>query len=340
MHAKVIAPTLILAVALALPGSSEIAEAKKTRYIRLATLVPRGDSVYREFKRLDADLRKATNDAWGVRIYASGIAGDDKDVIRKMRVGQMDSGLVTTTGLSQAVPSVAVLNAPGVINSYRQLEAVQKEMSEEWKDTLLKNERNPIRLMAWWEAGRYRYFSKGPLNSVEDVKKHRAWVWPDSHVLKEIWRAVGTTGVPLGVPDVFGALQTGMVDLVVNTPAALVALRWHLKLDHMTRSSFGVLLLSWVMNDSLWKELPPEAKQVIEKNIIAAKARTVQRSRKEDAVAFKRLIKRGYTVTEWSPKMKKDWEGVQAEVRKRLTGRVYSAALLKRVQSITGRHKN
>jgi TRAP-type C4-dicarboxylate transport system substrate-binding protein len=336
MIGKLVAPVLIAAVGLAVPGGSAPLRAQKTREIRVAMLAPRGSIGHREFQKVDQQLRKITNNEWGIRIYPSGAAGDEVDVIRKMRVQQMDGALITTTGLSQIVRQVAVLDAPGVINGYSQLEAVQKAMRDEWDKMFLEA---GVKMVCWWEAGRYRIFSKGPVRNLSELRNHRAWLWPESHVLKELWRAAGITGIPLGVPDVFGALQTGMVDLLIATPVTLVALRWHMKLDHLSKREAGVLLLSWVMNKSVWESMPESATKEITKQIEASGERYRKESRKEDSRAYQTLLQRGYTADEQTPEGRKEWEKVEETVRKRLTGRVYPPELLARVMSIAARAK-
>ncbi len=336
MTRMLIAPILITLLGLALPGGTETAQAAKGNTIRLAMIAPRGSVVHREFKRMDKEIKKVTGGEWNVRVYPSGMAGDDTDVVRKMRVGQLDGGILTTTGLSHIVRQVAVLDAPGTVNNYKQLEAVQKELSGEWDGMFLKAN---TKLVAWWEAGRYRLFSKGPTRNLEEARKHRAWLWPDSQVMKELWRAMGVTGVPLSLNDVFGALQTGMVDLVVNTPVALVALRWHLNLDHVSQREAGVLLLGWVMNKSTWDKMPESARKEIEKLVEESAVRYKKEARMEDRKSFKILLKRGFTATKLTPKDAKRFDEIEAEVRKRLTGRVYPASLLKRVMTVAGKAK-
>jgi len=330
------APLLIAMLGFALPGGADSVRAQKGNTIKLAMIAPRGSVVHREFKRLDKEIKKATGGTWGVRVYPSGMAGDDTDVVRKMRVGQLDGGLLTTTGLSHIVRQVAVLDAPGTVNNYKQLEAVQKELHDEWDGMFLKAK---TKLVAWWEAGRYRIFSKGPTRTLEEARKHRAWLWPDSQVMKELWRAMGVTGVPLSLNDVFGALQTGMVDLVVSTPVALVALRWHLNLDHVWNREAGVLLLGWVMNQSTWDKMPNAARKQIEKQVKDSAQRYKKEARKEDAKSFKILLRRGFTATELTPENSKKFDEIEAEVRKKLAGRVYPASLLKRVVAVTAKVK-
>lgn len=311
-------------------AQDKVRSGKAKNTIRTAMLAPRGSLIYRSFREIDYDMRAATANQWGVRIYASGVAGDEKDVIRKMRVGQMDSAIVTTTGMSQVVKELAILNTPGIIHGYDDIKKVKNAMWDEWKERFLKNN---IKLITWYPAGEYRLFSKGSIKSIPDIKKHRPWLWPESFTLKELWRAVGATGVPLGVPDVYGALQTGMIDTFINTCVATVAMQWHTKVDHMTDKPRGVLLLAWVMNKNTWNNLPSKAREVIEGTVKRLSLRAYSDAQKADRAAMKKLLKRGYVMT----KQPKGFDKVDAMIRKRLTGRIFSQALVDRIRKITGR---
>jgi len=190
--------TMVLAMALALPGSARVVEAKAVNNIRIATLAPRNSELIRGFIKIDRELQKATNNQWGIALYPSGIAGDETDVLNKMKVGQMDATAVTSVGLSQVLRELAVLTAPGAIENYTQLENVQKSLNAEWEKKLGDN---GFKLLGWGEVGYLRYFSAKPLYKPSDLKALRPWVWPPAHTLKAMWAAIGRTGVPLGVPE-------------------------------------------------------------------------------------------------------------------------------------------
>jgi TRAP-type C4-dicarboxylate transport system substrate-binding protein len=328
---KAVLSILVLAMALALPGSARTAEAKTKNMIRIATLAPRDTELTRGFARIDRALRQATGDGWGIQLYPSGIAGDEKDVIRKMRIGQMDGSVVTTTGLSQIVREVSVLNAPGVINDYPQLERVQAAMKKEWADAF---EKNGFKLVAWGEVGQYRYFSKTPLRRPSDLKTMRPWMWPESHTMKELYKAVGATGVPLQVPEVYGALQTNMVDAVISTALATVALQWHTKLNHVTRSTHGVLTGAMVLDKRKWDSIPADVKAALEEQIRKNTEGDAENVRKNDQKAFEKLLARGYVATDYSAQGAKEYEAIAKTVRERMAGRVYSRELLERVMRI------
>jgi TRAP-type transport system periplasmic protein len=336
MIRKLLAAALLAALMLTLPGGSKIVTAAETQYIRIATLAPRDSDLAKGFLKLDKGLRASTSNGWGVRLYPSGVAGDEVDVIRKMKVGQMDASIITSIGLSQIVRDVDVLNAPGVINSYKQLEAVQAALTPEWESNF---DKSGFKLLAWGETGQYRWFAKNAISRPSDIKNMRPWVWPASHSQKEIYHTLGASGVPLGVPEVYGALQTAMVDMVISTSVAMVALQWHTALKHMTERTTGVLVGAMLMKNEKWASMPADVQAHVREEITKNTAGDKQDMRSSDERSFQTLIKHGYVVDKWSPDAEKEYSTMADAVRKHLVGRVYSAELLERAMKIAASAK-
>lgn len=331
MTRTLLATGLAAALAFGVPLSAHRAEAASGSTIKIATLAPRGSAIERGFMRINKLLREATGGAWKIKFFPSGVAGDEKDVIRKMKVGQMDAALITTTGLSQIVREVAVLDAPGVIESYPELDRVKAEMKDEWQQTFAAK---GTRLLGWGEAGEYRYFSKKPITHIADLKKMRPWLWTSSPVQKEVFRAVGATGVPLGVPEVYGALQTGMVDAVMNTAVGAMGLQWWSKVKHVTTETTGILMMGFVLTDKRWNAMPENVRKILQTEVSKAADRNTGPSRANDRLTYKKLIKAGLSPVEWDATAKAEYSRMAAAVRSGLTGRVYDKALLDRVLSV------
>ena len=331
MMQKLIAATLIGALMLALPGSSKVATAAETQYLRIATLAPRDSDLAKGFMKLDKGMRAATSNAWGVRLYPSGVAGDETDVIRKMKIGQMDASIITSVGLSQIVRDTTLLSTPGVVTNYKQLEAVQAVMTPEW-DAMF--DKAGFKLLAWGETGELRWFAKTPLLRPSSVKNMRPWVWPASHSLKETLHVLGANGVPLGVPEVYGALQTGMIDMVTSTCVALVSLQWHSTLKYMTKQPAGVLVGALLMNGEKWKTMPADVQKIVQAEVTRNQQGDKDDIRKADQKSYANLLKRGYTANDWTGEPEKEYNAMAEQVQKRLTGRMFTAEVLAKVKKI------
>lgn len=328
-HMLVVGLALSLGV---LPTESGDAQASEMLTIKIATLAPRNSPFLRSFEELDQKIRQLSGGEVGFQVYSSGVAGDESEVVRKMKIGQLDAAMVTSDGLGLMLPEVNVLRAPGVIKNYVQLEAVTRAVLPEF-DALF--EKNGYKLISWGEAGEYRYFSREPVHHPDDVKRMRPWLWPQSPVAQEIWRTIGATPVPLGLPEVFGALRLKMVDLVESTSLAYVALQWHTTgLKYVTQEAHGMLMGAWIMNKATFDKLSPEVQKQVVTLAQRNSAQESVRTRRSDQGSFQRLLKRKYTATQFTPEGKKAFDAAYAAVRKRLTNRVYPEALLARVEEV------
>lgn len=331
-HVSVIA----LAVSLVLlPCAAAPLRAVETKLIRVATLAPKNSPFLRAFEQLDQTIRQLTGGAVGFQMYSSGVAGDEINVVRKMRVGQLDSGMVTSDGLGLLVPEVNVLRAPGVITTYQQLEKVTHELLPDF-DSIF--DQKGYKLISWGEAGEYRYFSREPVHRPSDIKRMRPWLWPQSPVMQETWRAIGATPVPLGLPEVFGALQMKVVDLVESTSLMYVALQWHTSgQTYVTQEANGMLMGAWVMNKPTFDALAPEVQAKIVSLARENSLRESARNRQADQGALRRLLERKFVATSYSAEGKREFESIRAQVRKSMTNRVYPEALLARVMAIAAK---
>lgn len=324
---------MVVAGALAggLPGSTPVAQAGAGGSIRVATLAPRTSAFARSLLKLNADMKKHTGGKWKVKLYPSGSAGDETDTLRKIRAGQLDATIVTSVGLSQVLKELAILTTPGVVKDYTALERIQKAFNPEWEKKLAEKQ---YRLMGWGEIGMLRYFSKAKLSTPMDLKNLRPWIYPASHTMKSTMKAIGATGTPLGIKEVYGGLQTGMIDVVISTALAVVALQWHTNITHVTLDTHGPLVGGMIMSNKSWGNLPPDVQAFVNKQLQANYRESNLKIRKQDKSALKKLLKRGKIGTKYTAQGKKDLKTIETKARQLLVGRVYSQQLLDRVLKV------
>lgn len=311
-----------------MPGSTQVVAAKAGGAIRIAAVAPRSSPLIRGFSKISDALKQATGGAWKIKMYASGIAGDEKDTLRKIKIGQLDGTIVSSVGLSLVHPELAVMTTPGVIKGYKELERVQAKFNGYFEEKLAEK---GYTILGWSEFGTLRYFTNQPLTSPLDLKKMRPWVWPVSHSMKSRMKAIGVTGIPLGVPEVYGALQTGMIDSYMSTALAAAALQWHTKTTHVTKNTHGPLVGALVMDKARLAQLPEEVREIL---LTQTKTNYVDANREAritDLKTLKKLIRRGYSLSKYSDQGKKDQQGVVARAQAMLVGRVFSRDLLDRI---------
>src|SRR6476661_485699 len=106
----------VLGAALALPPGA----GAQPVVVKMATLVPDGSSWHLILKETAEKWRTVSNGSVTVRLYAGGVAGDDPDVVRKMRLGTLNAGVLTSVGVAEIDKSVYALGVPMMYDSYEE----------------------------------------------------------------------------------------------------------------------------------------------------------------------------------------------------------------------------
>ena len=118
--------------------------------IKFATVAPEGSTWVKYAKSLNAELMAKSDGQLGLRVYAGGIAGDELDILKKIRIGQIHCTGFTGVGFGQILPMVRVLDLPFLFEDYKKNDLVHREMRSFFADQFRKK---GFELLAWAEVG-------------------------------------------------------------------------------------------------------------------------------------------------------------------------------------------
>lgn len=297
--------------------------------LRFATLAPADSPLGRGFDEMDRDLSDRSSGQVRVRLYGGGAAGDERTIVRKMRDGQLDGAALTSTGLGAIAREVLVLQAPGLITSYPELDRVRGRLQAGLNRAF---EREGFTILGWGDAGRVRLLSARRIERPADMQSGRPWVWRDSPIMEAFVSATGATGVPLGVNEVLPALSTGMVDTVITSSVSAVAMQWHGRLRTISQQANGVVVGAVVIRTDRLALVP----QALRDHMVAqgrSQQSTFRRAgRRLDDRATEALFQR-LDVVDMEP-YRAAWDAVATRARDSLVGRLYTRAQLDRVRAI------
>jgi TRAP-type C4-dicarboxylate transport system substrate-binding protein len=311
------------------PGATAMVSAAPATVLKVALIVPRTATGALEEKKYNKRLGDLTGGQVQVRVYWGGAAGDEKDVVRKMRTGQIDVTALGLDVLSQFVREAMVLATPGLYSNYKQVDAVRKDLTPAFNEEAYKN---GFKIMGWGDVGRLRLFSKQSVTHIGDFRRIRPWLYPESQMLKEFYKLVGATGVPLSIGEVYGGMQTGMIDTFWSTAVMAGALQWARTANYVSAEGLGFISGAFVIRRGAWDPLPEVAKKAIQDIADERREQAQQDIRKADDKAMAKLLSRGYTPlraadpTEW-------WEAGK-KLRRQMVGRLYTADLVERAEKI------
>jgi TRAP-type C4-dicarboxylate transport system substrate-binding protein len=276
-----------------LTGLWSSAAAEETKVVKLATLIPAGSVWDRTLKAMGAEWTAVTAGRVRLRIYGGGVAGDDPDVVRKMRIGQLQAATVTITGLTEIDPAFALFEIPMFFASYDEYFHVLEELRGELERRL---DARGFVLLHWGHAGWVYFFSTRPAPRLEDFQELGVFVWAGNARMTAMWRDHGFRPVPLAATDILTGLETGMFEALPSTPIAALSLQWFRSAPFMLDLPVAPLLGATLMTKTAWQTIDPADREELATS--AARAGDVFRREvaAQDEHAISEMSRRGLTV--------------------------------------------
>jgi TRAP-type C4-dicarboxylate transport system substrate-binding protein len=301
-------------------GSAGIAAADSVE-IRMATLAPTGSRWEKTLSEGGATIEKETGGRVTVKYYADAGQGDERDYIRKINQGQLDGAAVTSVGLAMIDESIRVLELPMMFESEAELDYVRGKM---WKHFQKKFEKKGFQLGEPGDVGWVYFLSKKKVESLADLKNQKVWMWGDDQVVKETFKVLGVSGVPLGVPEVDANLTSGKINACYGPPLAAMTLGWANKVKYMTSMPMSYAIGATVIKlDALKGVSKDDLKTVLK--VTKKSAKNLRKAvRKDNKNSEKQMKRKGVTITTVKADMVADFTTAAEQVWKNLVGKVYS----------------
>lgn len=325
---KIINKTLLTILIL---GSSTAAVFSQQYVIKFATVAPEGTTWMNVMKEFDAAVRKESGGRLGFKFYPGAVAGDEKDIIRKIRIGQLQGGGFTGNGMGQIAPEERILDSPFLFHNTDEIDYIYNKFTPEIDKAF---EQGGFVFLGWAEVGFVYVFTQKPIYSVEDMKDVKAWMWEGDPIAEASFKVLKLAPIPLSIADVNSALQTGMINCIYSSPYAIIPLQWFTKMKYMLdvplANSSGAALVSKTFFDSL----PQDLRQILLKDGQIYLSKLTQLSREDNKKALQTLESRGIKITH--PRSASDlsyYYQTGEDARQMLVGRLYSADLLHQVES-------
>lgn len=319
------------ALAFALLGLLTGGAAHAQTTLKIATLAPEGSAWMVAFHEWAKNVEEHTSGKIKVKFFAGGTAGDERDAVRKMRLGQLNGAAVTAIGLGLINSEVRVLELPMLINSYDELDYVRNKLDAELRK---KFEDKGYVLLAWGDVGPVHIFSNTPIRSKADLAQLKLWAWVDDALVRELFHQLGVNGVPLGVPDVLPSLQTGLINACYGSPLSTLALQWYTKVKYMTSLHISQAIGATVITKKEFDKLDPATQKTLMADSLSFQQKLLKTLRAENDKALTSMKQAGLQVIESPPEMVKQFTQEAIAIRPKLEPSVYSHEWRMRVEKL------
>ncbi|MBI2058338.1 MAG: TRAP transporter substrate-binding protein DctP [Nitrospirae bacterium] len=319
---------LSVATLVLLPSISLAQEPAGRVTLRVGMLAPEGSSLVHEARGGFQEAEEKSRGRLKFLLYTGGVLGGETDMIRKLRIGQVDA-VALSGGMGTVVPDTAVLSLPFLFRSYEEVDYAREGLFEAFAGAF---EKQGMVLLLWFDVGGFtQFFSSQPVASVSDMASRKVWMWSEIPLANEFLRVFPMKGVPIDVTNLVQAFQTGMVDSAFINPLFLLVFQLQKNVRYMTRLNFSYVPVALVGSKKMWDELPADLQGILTDTLRKYTPKMVARARADDDTALRGLIRSGIQVVMPSPEAMAEFESLGRKGWNDYAGKLYPKSILEAV---------
>ena len=325
---------LLIVFLLVLQAVPAVAEEVK---IRLGTLAPRGTTWHRALLEMGEKWRAGQGAGATFIVYTDGSQGGEADMVRRMRVGQLNAALLSVVGLNDIDDSVTALQKmPLVFRSWDELDHVREKLRPAMEKRFYEK---GFVVLYWGDAGWVRFFSREPVAHPPELRRLKLFAWAGDSAQADIMKSMGYQPVVLEVADILPGLQTGMVSAVPSTPFWALTLQFYTQANHMLDLPWAPLVGAVVVTRKAWESMSPAGQKALRDAGEAAGAELRALSRREDDLAVQAMKKRGLKVQAVTPEIEAEWRQVATQLYPMIRGRLVPTDQFDEVQRLLAQYR-
>ena len=300
--------------------------------LKIATLVPKGTNWADTLTQMNKEIKSETNGEVKLKIYYGGTQGDEPDVLRKIRIGQLHGGIFTGKILGDIYPDIRSIEIP--FNFYHDEEKALGAIAKQTDYFNQKISEKGFVNLGFYGIGKVYVVSRKKVTSIDEMKGIKMWSWEGDHLSEAMMQSLGLVSVPLALTDVTSSLSTGMIDAAYAPPLAIIGLQWHSKvkyiIDFPTAYSVGALLISKKDWSKISAANQEKIKTIAKRNI--EKANELAKIDNKNSLDV--LKKSGVEFISFNKSDIEKAETIRADVIKKLKGKLLSVEIIKEIEKL------
>jgi TRAP-type transport system periplasmic protein len=228
---------------------------------KIAALVPEGTTWGKSLRNLSKEVEAATAGEVTFKIYYGGVAGDEPDVLRKIRIGQYHGGIFTGKTLGDISGDVRVMETPFTFyGDQKKASSVMQRMTPTFNELL--KQKGFVNL-GFFEVGLVYLVTTKKVTNLNELKGVKIWSWEGDELVKAMIESLELVSVPLALPDVLSSLSTGIINAAYAPPLGILALQWHTKVKYLVDFPSAFSMGALVLSNKTWASVKPEHQQKI-----------------------------------------------------------------------------
>ncbi|MEA3465611.1 MAG: TRAP transporter substrate-binding protein DctP [Thermodesulfobacteriota bacterium] len=315
---------LVLVVLLSIPVSGWSVTFK------IATVAPEGSQWMQQMRMAAIAIKERTEGRVQLKFYGGGVMGNEKSVLRKMRMGQLHGSAFTGGGLGKINQDVLLYGLPLLTRSAEEMTYLRQQMDTAFIDTLAQS---GFISFGFAGGGFANLMSQAPIKGVADMKGLKVWVPEGDRVSYAVMEALGLAPVTLPLSDVLTGLQTGLVEVVGTSPLGALAFQWYTRVNYITPMPLAYIFGSLVIDKRRFERLSA-VDQGVMRDVLSVLYRNFdQQNALDDSGALHALQGEGLKIIQPLNGEYEHWEAVAGKVVRGMVKQgLFSAELYEQIQ--------
>lgn len=300
--------------------------------LKMSTIAPKGSIYHRVLQDVGEAFRAGKGTSARAIVYPDGVQGTESDVVRRLRIGQLDAALLTVMGLKEIDASLTALQfMPMVFRSWEEVDLVRSRLRNVFEAQLAKK---GFVVLFWGDAGWVHFFSKTPMSMPDDFKRARIFVWEGDGPQVALMKGIGYQPVGLPVADMLPSLETGMIDTVPMVPVWALAGQFDRVTPYMLAVKWVPIVGAAVMRQATFDALSPATRDAVMQASAKAAAQLQAHRVVQDEESLRGMQARGLRIQPATPEIEAAWRGFASKVWPQVRGTMVPAETFDQVQAI------
>ena len=276
----------------------------QSKTFKIATIAPNGSFWMNMMKQGAKEIKKETGGRVKFKFYPGGVMGSQGIVLKKMKIGQLHGGALTSGSLGALYPDSQIYSLPLIFKTFKEIDFVRQKMDKQITEGL---ETAGIVTFGISEGGMAYTMSNKPVSRVSDLPKRKIWSPTDNKNVALTLEAIDVTPIPLSIGDVFAGLQTNLIDTVATSPAAAIALNWHTKINYITDVPLIYFYTVLALDKKAFNKISTEDQLIVRRVMTDTVNKIDKKSRKDNFAALDALQNQGIKLIKPNNEELRDW---------------------------------
>jgi len=296
---------LLSVILLACPALAQ--EKKKAEFtIRLATVAPPDTPWHKVLLDIKKGVAERTNGRVNLLLFMGGQLGGEVETLKGCQMGAIEAWGGSTGALETLIPEFGMFDLPFLWQSDDELYYIIDNVLK--KPFFDKLEKIGLKGAAWTENGWRNIGTRTKAVRVPDDLNGLKFRIQESKVHLAIWKALGATPIPVPIPDVLSALQTGIVDGADSSLTIMSASGWWDTIKYLTISRHIYQPAVVAFNRAFFERLPRQVRSVLLDEFKKSQALIRKGLRELEPELLKEYMAKGIEVYELTPVERKEFQ--------------------------------